>query len=147
MSRFLRTGKFAEAIRLNREAYERFAQLGRAREAAACLSGVYADYALSGDLDGAQEASQENLIYSQEHHIRWYEESAASQVAGILLARCDFAAFDALSEERSSDVGYPIHAYRVARAEMAGDLERAVTLLPDPAVAGGNPWVDRHRQR
>ncbi|MCH8162441.1 MAG: hypothetical protein IIB88_11190, partial [Chloroflexi bacterium] len=135
----LMTGKFAEAIRLHREAYERFAQLGRAREAADCLSRMSKWYAVSGDLDGTLEVAQETLAYSQEHHIRFYEEVAAAYSAGLLLARGELEAFDTLAEERSADVGFTLHAYRVSRAEMAGDLERALALLPDPAVAGGNP--------
>jgi class 3 adenylate cyclase len=60
-------------------------------------------------------------------------------VAAVLLARCEFDAFDALAEERGPDSGYLLYLQRAARAEQAGDLEKAVALLPNPAMVGGAP--------
>ena len=138
------SGRLEDSVQLLREVYERFAELGHPGEAADALSRVSTAIILGGDLGRAEETAQELLVYSRAHHIRFWEEGAAGFIAGILLARCDFAAFDALAEERASDVGYPIHAYRVTRAEMAGEIERAVALLPDPAVAGGNATFTSH---
>ena len=94
-------GRREEATQLQREAYERFAGLGHAGEAADALSRVSAAGLTGGDLDRGQEVAKELLVYSREHHIRFFEEGAAGVLAGILLARCDFAAFDALADERS----------------------------------------------
>ncbi|MCH7617976.1 MAG: protein kinase, partial [Chloroflexi bacterium] len=132
-------GEWQETARLARQAYERFAVLGRARDAASALSYRAVNIFILGRLDDGLAANEETRAYAREYHIRWYEESSAANAAGVLLARCDFDAFDALAEEHSTDTAYMIHAYRAARAEMAGDHERAVTLLPDPAVAGGQP--------
>lgn len=41
--------------------------------------------------------------------------------------------------QRSANAGYLLDLMKAARAEMEGDLDRAVALLPDPRVAGGYP--------
>jgi class 3 adenylate cyclase len=56
-----------------------------------------------------------------------------------MLARCEYDDFDAFVEERSSDASFFLPMLSSWRAEMAGDLDRAVALLPDPASAGGYP--------
>ena len=61
------------------------------------------------------------------------------RVAAVHFARCDFDAFDALSEERGANAGYLLDLMRAARSEMAADLDTAMALLPDPRSVGGYP--------
>ena len=104
-----------------------------------------ATYTLSlGRLDEGKAAAERALDYAREHHIRWYEDNNAAFLAALMIARCDFAGFEALAEERAGDVGYPIPLLKAWRAEVKGDHERALNLLPDPAVAGGFPLYLAH---
>jgi len=137
--RALRTGEIARAIELRREASERYARLGRPRPAAenAWLAAVYG--LTTGSLDEGRVAADQVLAYAQTHHMRYHEENSAALILGLLLARCDFAGFDALAAEHASDASWAGTALRAGRAEMAGDIDAALALLPDPASAGGVP--------
>ncbi len=92
-----------------------------------------------GNLDRVKTAAEEGLADARQHHIQFVEQVCSDLVAAVLLARCDFEAFSALADERGTGGSYLLDLFRAARAEMAGDLETAVSLLPDPRVAGGAP--------
>jgi class 3 adenylate cyclase len=130
---------FERAIALHAEAHARFAALGQVRDAAIALQNRAFNLLLSGDLDSAGAGAEEALEYARLHHISFVEMVASDFIAGVFLARCEFEAFDALSEERGANAGYLLALMRAARAEMAGDLDAAVALLPDPRIAGGYP--------
>ena len=132
-------GEIARAIELRREASERYTRLGRPRPAAenAWLAAVYG--LTTGSLDEGRAAADQVLAYAQTHHMRYHEENSAALILGLLLARCDFAGFDALAAEHASDASWAGTALRAGRAEMAGDIDAALALLPDPASAGGVP--------
>ena len=128
-----------DAVKMLKEAFERFAKEGLTRDAANALyvKGFTSDG--QGRLDDAISACREAYEYARQHHHRFYEENAAAHLSAHFLARCDFAVFDALMEERAGDTSFVTATMRAWRAELAGDLERAVALLPDPALAAGNP--------
>jgi len=126
------------------EAHELFARLGRSNEAARSLF-MRANAILAlGRLDDGKAALDRAFSYAHDHHIRWYEDNAAALLAAIMVVRCDFAGFEALAEERAGDVGYPIPLLKAWRAEMEGDYDRALSLLPDTGVAGGYPMYLAH---
>jgi class 3 adenylate cyclase len=131
-------GEHARAIGLRREVFERRARLGRPRLAANTAWVVANNILLTGSLDEGRVAAEQAFAYAQAHHIRFFEENSAGFLLAVMLARCDFAAFDALAAERASDASWVLTSLRAARAEMAGDLDGALALLPDPAAAGGN---------
>jgi len=132
-------GEFARAIELRREAFERHARLGRPSSAANSAHLLAHWILTTGSLDEGRAAAGQALAYAQTHHIRFYEENSASLLHALMLARCDFAGFDALAAERASDASFIGTLLRAARAEMAGDADAALALLPDPAAAGGVP--------
>jgi class 3 adenylate cyclase len=132
-------GDLELAIKLNREAHERNARLGRATDAGWNIFWSGAHHVNLGRLDEGRAVAEEGLAYARSHHIRLQEEICNDLIAAVLLGRCDFAAFDAMMDERPADRGYLVAAHRATRAEMAGDFRRAVELLPDPAIAGGQP--------
>jgi tetratricopeptide (TPR) repeat protein len=135
----MRDGDIEKAASLYAEAHKRLAALGRVRDAAMALFDRASQINLTGDLDRAKTAAEEGLAYARQHHIQFAENTCSDFIAAVLLARCDFEAFSALSDERGTDSSYLLALFRAARAEMAGDLETAVSLLPDPRVAGGVP--------
>ncbi|MDP9181010.1 MAG: hypothetical protein M3O21_04740, partial [Chloroflexota bacterium] len=132
-------GDFERAAALHGQAYELFARLGKPNEAAQSLFFCATYILVPGRLDEGKAALERVFAYAREHHIRWYENNSAAFLAGLMIARCDFAGFETLAEERAADVGYPIPLLKAWRAEVEGDHERALNLLPDPAVAGGFP--------
>jgi tetratricopeptide (TPR) repeat protein len=133
----LRNGETSRAIELQREAFERYARLGRPGPAASNAFFLANLVLGTGSLDEGRAAAEQALTYAQAHHMRFYEEAFAGLLLALMLARCDFAGFDALAAERAADVASMVPLFRAARAEMAGDVDDALALLPDPASAGG----------
>ncbi|MEX1255884.1 MAG: protein kinase [Dehalococcoidia bacterium] len=132
-------GDFERSALLNAEAHKRFADLGLVRDAAIALQSRAFSLVLIGDLDRARAAAEESLSYARQHHIRFAEMVSSDFIAAVLFARGELDAFDALSEERGANAGYLLDLMRAARSEMAGDLDAAVALLPDPRFVGGSP--------
>jgi class 3 adenylate cyclase len=143
-SRAFSLTEFERSAALYGQAYELFARLGRPNEAARALFLGATCILVPGRLDEGKAATERALAYAHDHHIRWFEDNSAAFLAGLMFARCDFAGFETLVEERAADVGYPIPLLKAWRAEMEGDHERALTLLPDPAIAGGFPMYLSH---
>jgi class 3 adenylate cyclase/tetratricopeptide (TPR) repeat protein len=132
-------GDFERAADLYDQAHRQFVEAGQVRDAAYALQYWSFNVLVLGDLTRAQAAVKESLAYARSHHIAFVEMVTSDFLAATLLARCDLEAFDALSEERGANAGYLLDLMRAARAEMTGDLDRAVALLPDPRIAGGYP--------
>jgi class 3 adenylate cyclase len=132
-------GDYGRAAALFAEAHARLANTGNIRDAAVALQSRAFNLLLIGDLAQTRAAGEEALAYGRRHHIRFVEQVSSDFVAATLLARCEFEAFDALAEERGPDSGYLLYVLRANRAEQAGDLGKAVALLPDPAMVGGAP--------
>jgi class 3 adenylate cyclase len=130
---------FSRAVELHLEAHNKFARAGKVRDAAIAKQYSAFNVLLQGDLDQALTAAAESLAYARQHHIHFVEMVSSDFIAATLLARCDFEAFDTLSEERNANESYLLSLMQAARAEMMGDVERAVALLPDPRVGGGYP--------
>jgi class 3 adenylate cyclase len=137
-------GDYDRSVALSGQAYELFARLGRPTEAARALFFGASYILVSGRLDEGKVAMERAFDYAHEHHIRWFEDNSAAMLAAVMVARCDFTGFETLAEERASDVSYPIPLLKAWRAEVRGDHQRAMTLLPDPAVAGGFPLYLSH---
>ncbi|HYM14988.1 MAG TPA: protein kinase [Dehalococcoidia bacterium] len=134
-----RNGEVERAIALYDQSYESFLRLGRPHEAARNLFFRASTILVLGRLDEGRAAIEHSLAFAREHHIRWFEENSAGVLASVMAIRCDLPALDVLAGERAGDVSYPIPLLQAWRAEMQGDLELAVSLLPDPSVAGGYP--------
>jgi class 3 adenylate cyclase len=143
-SRSFGLAEFERSAALYGQGYELFARLGRPNEAAKSLWFGATSFLVAGRLDEGKEATEQTFAYAREHRIRWFENNSAAYLAGLMVARCDFTGFEALAEERAGDVGYPIPLLKAWRAQVAGDHERALNLLPDPAVAGGFPMYLSH---
>jgi class 3 adenylate cyclase len=132
-------GDFARAATLFADAHTRLAAAGELRTSAVALQNRTFNLLLLGDLDKTRAAAEESLAYARGHHIRFAEMVTSDFLAAVLLARCEYDAFDALSEERGANAGYLLGLMRAGRAEAAGHLDEAVALLPDPRIAGGYP--------
>jgi len=132
-------GDPVKAADLLDESFEIRSRLGLAGEAANDLFFKGTNMLFSGRLDKGLEVAEQGFEYAGRHHLRYHEENCAGIRASIMLARCEFDEFDAFVQERASDASFLLPILSATRAEMAGDLDRAIALLPDPASAGGYP--------
>ena len=142
--RAFRSGEYERADALFRQAYELFTRMGRPTEAAGALWYAANAVLVPGRLHEGKAYLDQAFAYAREHHIRWFEENSAALLGALLIARCDFAGFDALAEERAGDASYPIPLLKVWRSEVEGNHERALQELPDLSVAGGFPLYLSH---
>jgi tetratricopeptide (TPR) repeat protein len=134
-------GDLAKAVNLFAEASRRFAGAGLAANAGAAAGFSAACILHQGQLEAGRRAANDTLTYSAKHHYRLWEENASAQLAGLLLLRCEFEAFEELAESRTGDWTSFTITLRASRAEMQGDQARALEWLPDPAAAGGAPLM------
>jgi len=132
-------GESERAADLFDQAFEIRSRLGLARDAANDLYLRATNVLISGRLDAAGEVAEKGFEYARRHHLRYQEENCAGLIGSIMFFRCEFEQFDAFVEERASDASFLPQMLSAARAEMAGDLDRAVALLPDPTSVGGAP--------
>jgi tetratricopeptide (TPR) repeat protein len=135
-------GDPATGLRLGREAYPVLIRHGRLRDAATALQSIAGALVALGRLNEARTAAEETLAHSRRHHFRFDEENSISNLARIHYLRCEWPAFDALMGEHSADATWTRAIERSRRALEAGDLTRAIPLLPDPNAAFGVPsWA------
>ena len=134
-----RNGEVARSLELLREAFERHTRLGLPRMAAGNAYNIATLILQTGSLDEGRAAAEQALAYAEAHHIRHFEENSAGLLLALMLARCDFAGFDALAAESTSVASWVVTFLRSARAELAGDIDGALALLPDEAAAAGLP--------
>jgi class 3 adenylate cyclase len=137
-------GELTRAAELYAEAHRQLESTGQVPHAAHAAMFHALNVLSTGELDRGRMAAEESLAYARRHHIAFDEMVTASLIAAVFLARCEFDAFEALSEERGANSGYLLDLMRAGRAEMAGDFDEAVALLPDPRVAGGQPLFSGH---
>lgn len=128
-------------------AYERFSaarelrnDLHRGRVA---LLGFGLARVLAASVDEGQAALEAALTTIRSIHHAFTEGSLLLRLSGIALAKCDFEKWESLLGEFSGVARNYFPAFqRAAAKELVGDLGAAISLLPDPALAGGfPPWV------
>jgi class 3 adenylate cyclase len=128
-----------EAARLMGESFELFSRLGETRLAANALFFQATNLWFSGQVDAAMDVARKGFDLARRHHQQYHEENCAGIIGSVLLARCEFDEFDSFVNERAADASFFLPMLAATRAEMSGDLARALALLPSPATAGGFP--------
>ena len=134
--------RLEEAIEKSREAHERFARLRLIRDAADAIWWAANWRMFSGNLDAGEAALEQSLAYAREVRVRYFEDNSAINLAGAMLLRCDFERFASLAEALPSSFSFVVAQMHASRAELAGDLQGALALLPSPDAAAGVPiWL------
>ncbi|MEO5974960.1 MAG: protein kinase [Ilumatobacteraceae bacterium] len=132
-------------------AFERFSaarelrqDLHRARPA---LLGFGLARTLAAPVDEGQVALEAALTTIRSIHHGFTEGSILLRLSGIAFAKGDYEKWESLLEEVSGLANNYFPALqRAAAKELVGDLDAAISLLPDPALAGGfPPWVAQIR--
>ena len=98
---------------------------------------------LSGRLDDAMTRAEEGVVYYRRVHLRANESGFLSMMAAVSLLRCDFQRFEAILGEVPLEGFWTARTVRAVRAEMAGDLERALALAPRPGATTGSESTEQ----
>ncbi len=118
--------------RLFQAAYEQLAAAGFDREAAGVLGTAAYSLYFGGRLDEAEALFEETAELSDRVGATAAAQRVRADIARIALLRCDFERFEKLSATSPDPWG----VLTIGRAEMTGDVDRALELLPDPPTGG-----------
>ena len=91
----------------------------------------------AGRLDDGAALAGESAAYARSKHLRFPEQLAALDVAGVLFARDQLDECASLLDDIPGDLDFRKDLFRAWIAERRGDADAAVALLPDPERAGG----------
>jgi hypothetical protein len=130
-------GRIDEYAALARASHEAYAASGDYDRASGSLRGTGYAMLAAGRLDEGVALAQESAAYARSKHLRFPEQLAALDVAGVLFARDELDACSRLLDEIPGDLDFRKDLFRAWIAERRGDIDAAVALLPDPARAGG----------
>jgi serine/threonine protein kinase/class 3 adenylate cyclase len=128
-------GDFEAAAELARQAYIGLSRVGDRDGAARSLQSICSARMSAGELDDFERAALEMRDFTQEWHLRQLAGFASQFLAGIYLLRRDPRYEEALSQIPQENFFSDI--YPAMEAEEAGDLRRAVELLPPVQKTGG----------
>ncbi|MBI2760884.1 MAG: hypothetical protein HYX51_05605 [Chloroflexi bacterium] len=140
----LQSGQPDEARRIYQHAYEVCAGLGKLGWAARFLVSANAIPLFAGALDEGEASTRRALAYAREVHEPIRESSLLLWLAGVALARGEIERYEALLADAAAvnHANFYVDLLRAVRWEIAGDLERALALMPAPERAGGLPnWL------
>jgi predicted negative regulator of RcsB-dependent stress response len=130
-------GRIEEYIALARAAHESSAAADDYDRASGALRGSGYAVLAAGRLDEGMTLARESMAYARAKHLRFPEQLAALDVAGVLFARDQLGECAALLDAIPGDLDFRKDLFRAWIAERRGDIGGAVALLPDPERAGG----------
>ncbi len=127
----------SDEVRLRaRQAQENYLQAGDVSSAAESLLRVAEAAMADGRLEEFESLSKEYLSFAGRWHLGQHVGFAMQHIAGLALIRGDTARFGQALAEIPAD-NFVGDIYRAMKAELAGDLDSAVSLLPPVEKAGG----------
>jgi hypothetical protein len=132
-----RRAEFEASAAMARHAYLKFVESGNIAAAADALNVAGAGFMGSGEFDRFEQHLLEQLEFARKWHGRQQVGLASFGLAGIYLLRRDPRYGEAVAQIPPRNPSFDI--YRAVEAEIAGDLNRAVELLPPVERAAGVP--------
>ena len=130
-------GRIEEYMVLARTFHAAAAGVADHDRAAGSLRGAGYNVLAAGRLDDGVALARESAAYARSKHLRFPEQLAALDVAGVLFAREQLDKCSALLDEIPGDLDFRKDLFRCWIAERRGNADAAVALLPDPERAGG----------
>ena len=134
---FVRQGRIDEYVALARRAHDASAAADDYERAAGALRGTGYNVLAAGDLDRGVALASDAAAYARSKHLRFPEQLAALDIAGVLFARNELDACEALLNDIPGDLDFRKDLFYAWIAERRGQPDAAVALLPDPERAGG----------
>jgi hypothetical protein len=130
-------GRIDEYMALARAFHEAAAGAADHDRAAGSLRGAGYNVLAAGRLDDGMSLARDAAAYARSKHLRFPEQLAALDVAGVLFARDELDACSSLLDDIPGDLDFRKDLFRAWIAERRGDADAAVALLPEPNRAGG----------
>ncbi len=130
-------GRIDEYMSLARAFHEAAAGAADHDRASGSLRGAGYNVLAAGRLDEGMALARESAAYARSKHLRFPEQLAALDIAGVLFARDELDACGALLNEIPGDLDFRKDLFRAWIAERRSDNDAAVALLPEPERAGG----------
>ncbi|MCH7512171.1 MAG: hypothetical protein IIB19_07390, partial [Chloroflexi bacterium] len=136
--------RFVDVLPAARTAFQAFDVLNDVTNAAHHLTDIAMVHLMSGDLDQADTAAIEGRDYARKSRLRLWEQWNIAILGACTLLRCQNDRFDALAREMPGRHEF-MDMLAAARAERAGDMERALALAPtmDSVAAGGSVTLNQ----
>ena len=135
----LKRGDVDSGIARLREANDRYAAFGHYQQAADMLRMAGFNLLQFGRIDEGDRIAAEAVAYARDVHLRFQEQLAQLDRAGVAFARCEFDRCEALLGELTNNTDFRADLYRMWTAELRGDVAGALALMVDPERAGGAP--------
>jgi tetratricopeptide (TPR) repeat protein len=132
-------GRIDESIALHIEAHETYARLRQYEAACAQLRGAGFATMEAGLLDRGSELAQRCVDYARRVHLRFTEQLALVDLAGVAFARCEYDRCRDLLSQLTTDTDFRADLYRMWMMELSGDTRAALSMMVDPTRAGGAP--------
>jgi tetratricopeptide (TPR) repeat protein len=130
-------GRIDEYVALARTACEAYSAVGDYERASGNLRQAgYAVLAL-GDLDRGGALAREACDLAGSKHLRFEQQLAGLDVAGVLFARCELASCERMLDAIPGDLDFRKDLFHAWIAELRGESGAALALLPSRERAGG----------
>ncbi len=130
-------GRIDEYMALARAFHLAAADAADHDRAAGSLRGAGYNVLAAGRLDDGLALARSAAAYARSKHLRFPEQLAALDVAGVLFARNELDDCEALLNEIPGDLDFRKDLFYAWIAERRGQSDAAVALLPEPERAGG----------
>jgi hypothetical protein len=125
-----------ESISLALRAHEEYVAARAFEPACAALRSCGFMTMEAGQLGRGEELARRCVDYARSVHLKFHEELALTDLAGVAFARADYARCRSLLDELTTRTDFRADLYRMWMVELSGDTKAAVQLMVDPERAG-----------
>ncbi len=129
-------GEVLEIGERGRRAHEALAAAGRIVSASRLMLEVGSLEMWGGHVARGERTLIAGYEFARAHRLGFYAPRLLSRAGNGVFARCDWERLDAIVTELGDGPDVTSHPHEMAWAELRGELELAVELMPDPETAG-----------
>lgn len=130
------TGDIDAMIETSLRSFDSYARLGAFQPATMTLRQTGFGTLEHGLLDRGSEIARKCVEYARSVHLKFDEELALTDLAGVHFARADYDACNDVLGELTTNTDFRADLYRMWMVERSGDTKTAVQMMVDPERAG-----------
>jgi hypothetical protein len=130
-------GRIDEYVALSETAHEAYVAAGEHDRAIGMLRSAGYEVLASGRIDDGVLLTNRALAYARKRRMRFHEQLAALDVAGVFFVRSQLDRCSQTLDEIPGGLDFRKDLFRAWIAEQRGDRDAAIAALPDPERAGG----------